>query len=480
MYKLITPLLMAVVFSLTPPLYAQRTVAARINRSGEASRLEKEKLQELEAVLIMPRLEKEKQIIFNASGWFSTTAYHYNDTDNDISVSDDLKATWIQDLRLWASWVINQRHLIYLRIKDQYFQRTTGDGYTGNADDHDGPHLDNAYLSLSFGNDVLYELTGGRQYLYIGRGISYSAVHDGIKLLIMPPGFFIKTFLTKAINREEDIDTSIPHYDKQSDRVFAGVEIAWRGLKNNAIYGYFLLQHHLLDEEIGNDTVQAYNYDSQYIGLGFDGQNKSISYWGELIKEYGKSYHDNYYTDTKLDRKNIDAWAGDIGIRKDFDVVLSPSLELEYAFGSGDPDRVSVTDTQYGNRYGNDENFLYFGDFFSGYALETRLSNIHICKVEAAIKPFAKSNLPNWLKDMNIGTKYYWYRKDRPDGGTYDVESTNNSKDIGHEIDAFVYWKPTEKFQTILRGGVFYPGEAYPELTDTPTKYLYLRSTIYF
>ena len=452
-------------------------LCAQTPTTEEERRLEKEKLQELEALLILPKIEKEKKIIFNWSGWFSSTVRYYEDTDNDKSVSDSLKASFLQDLRLWASWIIHQRHLVYIRFKNSYIQRNTGDGYTGIGSDGDGPHLDNAYLSLSLGEKIPYELTLGRQYLYIGRGISYSAIHDAAKLLIMPPNFFIKAFVSQALNHEEDIDASIPGYDKQSERKFAGAEFAWRGIKNNVLYTYFLLQRHLLDENPSGELLQSYNYNSEYLGLGLEGKKETISYWGELIKEYGKSYTDT--NTVALEKKNIDAWAANVGLRKEFDTKFNPAIELEYAFGSGDDNRNSVTNTVSGNRYGDDENFLYFGDFFSGYAADTRLSNIHIYKLEGSIKPFPETE--TWsFNNINVGAKYFFYRKDQSGGATYDSDSTDDDSTLGHELNLYLYWKPTKNSNTIMRWGVFFPDEAYPDTTNDPAKYFYLRTTIYF
>ncbi|MCK5178598.1 MAG: alginate export family protein, partial [Candidatus Omnitrophica bacterium] len=141
---------------------------------------------------------------------------------------------------------------------------------------------------------------------------------------------------------------------------------------------------------------------------------------------------------------------------------------FEYAYGSGDSQRVSVTDTEGGNLSGDDNNFLYFGYFPAGYALAPRLSNIHIYRVGAYVNPFEKIRL---LKNFNLGVDYFWYFKDKSGGGISDSEATADSHDIGSEIDLTVSWQVLSDLRWSLSYGYFMPGDAFLDSANDSDQY---------
>jgi len=436
--------------------------------SAEETRLEEqEKIRELEKLKKEP--EKEKKINLKFGLWFSSTWRQYKNLDNDKSLDDWVKYTWLQDARIWMNMTFFNKHSAYLRIKDYYLRRGVGFGYSGIGDDNKGPELDMGYLKLSFKDykNLPGDLTLGRQYIYLGRGIAYSNIHDGARINLYLKKFFAKFFYSRTKPREDNIDASIPGYDKNGKREFIGGEIAYSGIKNFVTYLYFLLQH---DREDENTPQQNFNYDSQYLGWGFEGRgfNKKLEYWFEAIKEFGSSYTDALVVD--LAEKNIDAWAIDTGIRYRWEYILRPSLELEYAIGSGDKDRLYVTDTQGGNMEGKDKNFLYFGDFFAGYALAPRLSNLHIFKLDFSFKPL---NYFKFGKGITTGFKYYLYRKEKAAGGIYDEEAYAKSHDVGEELNFYFYFRLHKNIYLSSRYGIFFPGGAYSDQQNSSTKYFY-------
>ncbi len=451
--------------AILPPFFLCRPSLAAI--SEEMRLEEQEKIKELEKLKAEP--QKGKKVSVKFGFWFSTTYRDYKNLDNDETLDDLVKYTWLQDARLWMNMTFLDKHSAYVRIKDYYLRRGVGDGYTGIGDDNKGPELDMGYFRLNFRDNKYLsgDLAVGRQYIYLGRGITYSNIHDGVRLNAYFKKCFLKLFYTRNKPREDNIDVTVPGYDKQGKREFIGGEIAYTTLKNFVTYAYFLLQH---DREDENTPQQNYNYNSQYIGAGFEGRlfNKKLEYWFEAIKEFGTSYTDTLLV--PLAKKDVDAWALDAGVRYRWKHVLKPSLELEYAFGSGDKDRLFVTDTQGGNMEGKDKNFLYFGDFFAGYALAPRLSNLHIWKIDFSLKPF---NYFKFGKNITAGLKYYVYRKDKPAGGIYDEEGWANSHDVGTEANGYFYWKLYKNIYLSSRYGIFFPGGAYADSQNNSTKYFY-------
>ena len=80
--------------------------------------------------------------------------------------------------------------------------------------------------------------------------------------------------------------------------------------------------------------VIMYTYNSEYLGAGINGFiGENLYYWSEIIHQTGESY---VFDERRI--ADINAWAGDFGASYSMDVPMSPLLECEYAFGSGDPD----------------------------------------------------------------------------------------------------------------------------------------------
>ena len=198
----------------------------------------------------------------------------------------------------------------------------------------------------------------------------------------------------------------------------------------------------------------------------------NLYYHAEIIRESGRSY-----VFENNDKKDIDAWAGVFGIDYDLQTYSHPRVTFEYAFGSGDSDRMSVTDTQYGNSSGDDKNFLYFGYIPTGYALFPRLSNLHFYKVGVSFNPLEKQPL---FKNFQLGVDYYRYYKDKSSGGIYDTEASQSDDDIGSEIDLTIRWQIFSDMSCSLQYGHFHPADAYPDSTKDSEDYFSISMALTF
>jgi len=295
-------------------------------------------------------------------------------------------------------------------------------------------------------------------------------------LTFRPSDFYLKWIFAHSNPKDNNLDLSVPEYDKKEDRFYLGIEASYTRLFPLILYIYGLTQRDAQVQQ-PDDTGQVFRYHSHYLGVGLDRQQKKgFSYWAEFIKEWGRTFMDTYYVNAQ--RSKIDAWAADIGARYIFDIRTHPSLELEYAYSSGDTDRTDVTDTyQGGNQFGDDNNFSYYGYFSTGYALAARLSNLELVKAQVGFTPFENIK---YAEDIDVGFKFFYYRKDRAEGPIYDSQATEASNDIGKEVNAFLYWQPHDNFYMNVRFGVFYPGDAFPDTKNNSTKYLLTRATFKF
>jgi hypothetical protein len=407
--------------------------------------------------------------------WIDLRYTNYKDDDNDSTADDTLRETFEADNRFWLKLNIkppvdasyDNEHVVYVRLKDLYLKRfpedTTGDY------DHDGPHLDYAYTILDLHP---YKMEIGRKYFNIGRGIVYSNVNDGLQINYLRPKWNIGVLAAHTLPHEDNIDTSVPGYSKDSDRYYFAVGVGYAGIPGHQLYGYSLVQRDFSYEE-PNNLNQEFRYDSEYLGLGSKGTIiQNWDYWAEIIKQSGESHI--WGTNEASD---VDAWAANIGSEYSWEVKSRPRFSLEYAYGSGDSERTSVTDTQGGNLSGKDNNFLYFGYFPSGYALAPRLSNIHIYRTGVSIQPFEQKHL---LKNLMLGVDYFWYFKDKSEGGMSDPEAVADSHDIGRELDLKLSWQLLSDLTWSVNYGFFIPGDAYLDSANDRNHYFSQGLTVTF
>ncbi len=424
-------------------------------------------------------LKKESRLVFDYGGWINYRYDGYRDDDNDSLTADSLDYSDSLDFRFWVEATLRppagasykNQHSLYIRFKDLLIERYSDSlasdvvkGY-----DQDGPHLDYAYLILDLRP---YNLEIGRRYFSVGQGIAYSNANDGLELSGSFEKFNLKTFVSQTLPREENIDTSVPGWEKESDRAYYGFEGTYLGISNHGIYGYFLIQRDESDED-PEDIFSNYTYDSEYIGLGSQGKiTPSMHYWAEIIRETGYSHV--FDTDEK---KRVNAWGGDFGASYDWEIYSHPNFSLEYAFGTGDSDRLNVTNTFDGNISGEDRNFLYFGYLPTGYALSPRLSNLHFYKAGVLFKPLEKYKL---FKNLTFGMDYYRYYKYKKEGGIYDSEASLSNNDIGSEIDLETSWQIMSDLSCSIQYGHFRPGDAYPGSANDREDYISTSVTLTF
>jgi hypothetical protein len=420
-------------------------------------------------------IEAEDRIAVDYGGWLNFRYDDFKDDDNDSSTEDALDYSSSMDFRVWMKAGLkprpsasnNKQHSLYVRLKDIQSDNRPKDingGY-----DHDGPHVDYCYFTVDL-RPCWFEI--GRRYFSAGQGISYGNLHDGIEFRAELEYWNMKTFASHTLPHEDNIDTSVPGWDKKSSRYFLGAEATYLGISNQGIYGYVLVQRDDSNEE-PEDPLQDYTYDSEYFGLGSQGKiTGTMHYWAEFIGQTGKSYV--YDTNEKRD---VRAWGVDLGITYDLDVYSNPNITIAYAYGSGDPDRASVTDTLGGNNSGNDSNFLYFGYLPSGYALSPRISNIHFVKAGVLLKPFEKYPL---FENFSLAIDAYRFYKDREAGSISDADASMNDKDLGKEIDLNISWQILSDLSCSFEYGYFIPGNAYPETANDCEEYFSFGTTITF
>ena len=419
-------------------------------------------------------LAGERRFVLDYGLWVNHLFTKLINDDNDETTDDATSATYAIDPRFWLRATLRppadgsyaNEHSLYLRFKDPLTWREPSDA--NGSFDQDGPHVDYAFLTLDI-RPVWLQI--GRRLYQAGQGLAYSNVGDGIELQATFPTWSLVGFASRSVPHEANIDLSVPG-GKHSGRTFYGIEGRYIGIPNRGVYGYVVFQRDDGDEE-PDDLTREYDYDSQYFAIGSEGTAvANVRYAAELILETGESF-----TSVTDEQKDIQAWAMDVSLVYDVQAPMQPTLYGEYAFGSGDSDRVNVTNTVGGNLAGKDTNFLYFGFLPTGYALSPRVSNLRMIKVGAAIKPLERFSR---FKDLTTSVDVYRYYKDESKGGIFDPQASGDDDDVGFEIDLTLSWPIVSDLSLDIEYGHFQPGDAYPVATDDPSEYFSVALTSTF
>lgn len=410
-------------------------------------------------------INDNKTFSFESGGWVNYRFSRYENTDNNKAVPDDIDDVHWGDLRVWGKLVYqtpqmkqeDRKDSFYLRLKDTYRQRSGEDPQE--RYDNAGPLVDYAYGSFDTGP---WKIEAGRRYFNLGRGIVFSGVFDGVQINYQRPGWNVGWLAAATKPHEQNIDTSVPGYDKDSRRYFIGTGVGYAGITGHQLYGFQLTeQDH--SREKPEDPLQDYGYDAHYAGIGAKGEwGKRWPYWVEAVGQRGRSKE--YFSNADAD---IRAWAFDAEQKYLTRWRSGLTFSAEYAQGSGDSDRVDVTSTVIGSQAGRDRNFMYFGYAPTGVALSPLLSNLKMARIGVSGYPFFA--LPR-LEQMRWHMDYYQYWKERASGGISDIDATESARGIGQELDLRMDWRWNQRVILSAEWGYFVPGKAYPDTTQAHEK----------
>lgn len=405
-------------------------------------------------------------------GFTSSVAYTASgNNDRNQSALDDPDHTWDNDINAYAvAENMSRSTKYYFRTKTL---RTDPAKVSGSTREMDMEQLkiDMLYAQREFqGAKAKHKLTFGRQFSKVGRGIAYGLTADGLHWQTKGKKMTATALWMRQNPGDNNIDNLSPGSGR-TKRWFFGAEYKHKFKKWFAADAFLLWNIDRNTEDAYAVTglagsLQQHKYNSQFLGFGSDGTFFSkFNYWWEYIRVSGKTYDAARNGQLTAKEVSVDGEAFDLGGRYLFGGDLSPTVFAEYAFGSGDADRISnVTSSQRGSTDGKDSVFRSFGGLTMGHALAPSLSNIRIAKLGGSAKPFGRMGAARW-SDMTANLTLYSYWAYAKGGATSDpfiATSTNaRSNDIGNEYDLTVSWKLFNDVNYQLKYGMFAPGEAY-------------------
>ncbi|MCK5683713.1 alginate export family protein [bacterium] len=427
--------------------------------------------------LVKDQLPDYNSSIWEWGGYNSFSYLGYVDDDKSSTTIDTLEDVWDIDTRLWLRGTFRGRNTLYMRVKNNYDFYNWGDGIVGNSKENEGPHIDMLYHKWRFDTG---ELTIGRHYMSVGRGIAYADTHDGVTFIKRNRAFTLKLLGSKTKDEESNIDRGSP--DIYQDREFYGAQgtLSLFGGKHN-LYGFGVMSK---DKTLNTVTAtQAYEYNAKFYGIGANGTFfKNSNYWIEYVGTGGDTYSAGQTLGSVKD--SINAWALTTGGMYFFKGKTKPYIVYESAYGSGDMDK-GITDASgvnnlyvTGNTVGTkDESFHSFGYYDVGAALGADLSNLKVHKIAFYFKPLGENKYYN---DLTTGFKYSIYKKMYAQSAISDYYSDQLDRDIGSGLDFYLTWQLIDDLNLYVNYSIFKPGDAYPVNRRDTDKYLLTTLTLSF
>ncbi len=377
------------------------------------------------------------------------------------------------DLRPWMSFDYDGVHRGFVRGQLDYLNYHDGDSY-GRGSDWKGPFIDIGFYQLDVDealrryagddNDVWSaDFSIGRQFLFIGRGLSFALTTDAVSLDWQRQDWGGLLFGSQSIAHNDNIDTSVPGFDR-SQREFFGGQLEYQGFDHHELYGYVVVQRDRSSES-PDDPLQEFDYDSEYWGIGADGElmfgepesvvgMQDVRYFAEFVLQRGRSFGRG----ATAGQDAIHAWSVDAGLIYYMNAPQRPRFLIEYARANGDADRISPQNTRAGNLPGTTDNgFLGFGFLNTGVNFAPLFANLEFVRLGAALRPFDHACNPG-LRDLEVGTSAFFYRRAEANGGVSDIRADiAGGKSLGTEWDLFVNWRVSSDVLLLLNYGIFTP-----------------------
>jgi hypothetical protein len=421
---------------------------------------------------------RENTVDFGA--WFNVAWMNYDDAGAQRN-----RTLRQYQIRPWASMNLKGVHQAYVRGIIAWDDWNRGDNPTWWRESEFEDTIERAWYSFDLGQ-LLSSQAGkplpwgarvkvGRQYTTIGSALTLATPLDAVRFDVNAWNWQFMSFLGKTPKHSANIDLSPAIPDQE--RCMYGFQLTYRGLTYHRPFAYYFAQfdHSSPNPGVAPWTFQRYDYSTRYAGIGSTGTLflRDLSYVVELAGEWGDTY--SRWETTSQD--SVCAMAFDLQLEYLFRVKTHPRVSFEYLYGSGDGDRgLSSVTTLGGNRPSTkDEAFNGFGFRDTGIAYAPRISNLHMLSFGAKFLPLEDCEL---FRKLEVGTRVYFYMKDKNASPTSDATAYVDAQWLGWEWDVFMNWRITSDLSATMRYGCFQPGAAYEEPFDTARHFVYAGVTL--
>ena len=410
---------------------------------------------------------------FDAGGWLNLAFFAYEDDPAQRE-----RHLMRYALRGWASLNIQGVHRAYFRGLLQLDDWGNHDNPMHRGDDFDS-RVERAWYQFDLGQlmalksgqrpPIGFKVRAGRDFNTIGTALVLSMPLDGARFTISTRKLDTEILLGKTVGWVDNIDPS-DRVAEQQDRLIFATQVTSKHFAQHRPFAYFMLNNDYTNAEPKQPAVQAYEYDSNYVGIGSTGTVllPKLLYSTELVGEWGSTYSNG--ANAASDKDNICAMAFDAQLSYRFDCPTRPKVEGEYLYASGDKDRaMSSVATVGGNQIGSkDRAFNAFGFRDTGIAFAPRISNLHMLMAGASFYPLESLRC---FREMEVGAKIFAYQKAAKTGAMDDTTATNAARWLGWEWDLYCNWRITSDLSWTFRYGMFFPGDAFSGTGDKSNRH---------
>ena len=434
--------------------------------------------------LIAPEFESpptEDQLLINHGAVLRSLTTWFEAHGNSLPSPQSSRALHIAEMRPWASLSYGAVHRGYIRGQLGYLTFNDGDqfGPFGRERDGQGPYVDLGYYEFDVdaavkesgigdADDWAADFSIGRQYLYLGRGITFGLTTEAVSLDWAYGNWAGLVFGSQSLNRNVQFNGTPNSVAHQLDlRRFYGGQVEYQGWDRQELYSYVLGQ---FDNSLSTSDAPV-TYDSTYWGIGTTGEmlfGDPGQEWGvpnlrhhtEFVVQHGTNHH-SFGSGSTPSVTDISAWAVDTGLDYFWTVPGRPRAGVKYARASGDNTRIGGPQPNGGTNLPttSDETFVGFGYMNTGASFAPQFSNLEFVNLSAAIRPFDDPDSPAW-QNFEIGTSSYWYWRSDADASISDARANLQGDDyLGFEWDLFANWRLSSDLFLLINYGVFFPHE---------------------
>jgi hypothetical protein len=410
-----------------------------------------------------------QRTLFDWGGWYNLHLFLF---DDGVESSRTFRR---HDLRIWGRVVFNRgAHELYTRTRYSLLDFNTGHSYDGDDDDLEGPNLERGYyrfdlaraLDAYAGRSVDYNLvaTVGRDLVQFGGGLTLATPLDHLSLNVTYRSLELTGIAGRTVSSVQDFDLS--RTAKRTRRSFVGAQLTYLDFERHEPFAYALWQRDRNREAIQH-PLQAFDYDSFYVGLGSSGElTKGLRYLVEGVYEAGHSFSEGRF----LRDNRIEAWSLLAELEYLFPGPHKARASIEYLLGSGDAQRIASPTNTLGVHSGGhkDSSFIGFGYHDTGLSFAPRYSNLHMWRAGGSFYPSPTSRR---FRRLELGTDWYLYYKHHRAAAVSDPTVDVASGYLGWEMDYFANWRVGSDLSITARCGLFFPGKAFG---DRGTRTLFL------
>lgn len=395
--------------------------------------------------------------------------------DNDL---DEARSRQRQELELEFFYQAGAKVSLFVeaRVAYQSELETLGEG---SSDSKVSLRAGEVWLHWDEIGDSAWSLQIGRQTMRDRRRWWWSGKLDALRLLYDRGPVELELAVAETFR---PLETEQPFVDPEDEDVVRALgSFSWRYGRRHWLE-FFALAHRdrsetpLAGEVLTTGELDRNDAELDWFGMRMRGDRRwgrggSFGYWGdaglvqgrETLIDFDDIGGDRIVVDG-LSERQVRGWGIDLGMTWRASGGGAPALTLGYALGSGDREPGDLQDRSFrqsglesnSGRFRGVHGFRYYGEL-----LQPELSNMEILTLATGFR---------FLRSSSIEVVSHRYRQVEPTpflrGTRFRSRPDGVSRELGTELDLVLGIQEWQHARFRLFGSAFWPGSAFPLLTD--------------